>query len=77
MEGKHIMDDYVYDKLMDELLAVMKELQDGYFFEAERVDYANKLISKGMRIANRLYNLGSDDMYKFCMEHLHKEDVVK
>ena len=76
MDGKHIMNDFEYEKLLDELENIMKELRDTCFCQAQEnslrdVD-GKKLISRGLRIANRLYSLGGDDMYKFCMEHFNK-----
>lgn len=79
MDSKHIMNDSEYEKLTDELESVMKRLRDTDFCQAEKnslKDIEGKnLISRGMRIANRLYSLGGDDMYKFCAEHWNRKEI--
>ena len=79
MDSKHIMNDSEYEKLTDELESVMKRLRDTDFCQAEKNSLRDmdgkKLISKGMRIANRLYSLGGDDMYKFCAEHWNRKEI--
>lgn len=79
MDSKHIMNDSEYEKLMDELESVMKRLRDIDFCQAKEnslKDVESKnLISRGMRIANRLYSLGGDDMYKFCAEHWNRKEI--
>lgn len=79
MDSKHIMNDSEYEKLTDELESVMKRLRDTDFCQAKKnslKDIEGKnLISKGMRIANRLYSLGGDDMYKFCAEHWNRKEI--